>query len=250
MINFDIRNNILYNPRGMISFSNGVIKWSRHSFSDNNIYSYIYDIKKVVISRDHVLYKKNSKNEIYLELINDGKVHEYISDDFIYLSTACANSKYPAISRYVDEQDFIKFKNIAEVGVMFGNSSKYIIKNFNFDKIDLFEKEIFYKDIILKNISSLPNFNKCTIYWGDCRAVSTNNTIYDLIFFDPNHKYKMTFNDLYSIFIHFLPNINENTLVIFDDYDNEDVQKLVETVMQLKKFKARFLFNEKLVNLG
>ena len=217
--------------------------WGRVKIKNNSV---IHEIKNIY-TRDKIEIPFKNINQIIVHgghteqyhgrfyLHSENKIYQYPCIENLILFTALSIQDKPDISYFIDLDFCKKHSNtkIAEIGVKFGLSSHWMLKNMINCQIDLFEREPKVIDIIN---SQLQEYNdRYTLYFGDAQKslLNINNKIYDIVFFDSSHKYEIDI----QIFESLLPHIDENTLVIFDDYNITDVKKLVEYACKLKNFK-------------
>ena len=147
---------------------------------------------------------------------------EYTFEKNVELTDLCT---LPQIELFIS--DISNFKSIAEIGARYGSSSKWILERKNKDtNYDIYELNPNFIDII-KN--RLKGFNDYNLYQGDAsETLKTNNTIYDLVFFDCSHIYDIDI----KVFESLIPHINNETIIIFDDYYLDDIKKLVKVAKQ------------------
>jgi len=147
----------------------------------------------------------------------------------------------PSINKYI--KNIKKFNKIAEIGGRYGSSSIWILDNMNEDAyLDIYEVDKDYADIIKDR---LKDYNNYDLIYGDARETIKQDVIYDLIFFDCSHIFdidKVIFDKLKN-------NIDENTIIIFDDYFMPDVRKLVRYA--LKDYKStNIIYRQKFLTEG
>lgn len=217
--------------------------WGRVKLKNNSI---IHEIKNIY-TRDKIETIFNNINRIIVHgghteqyhgkyyLHSEDNIYQYNYIENLILFTSLSIQDKPDISYFIDLDFCKKHSNtkIAEIGVRFGLSSRWMLKNMVNCQIDLFEKEPKVIDIIN---SQLQEYNgRYTLYFGDAQEslLHIDDKIYDIVFFDASHNYEIDS----QIFENLLPHIDENTLIIFDDYNFTDVQKLVAKVTKLKNFK-------------
>ena len=155
--------------------------------------------------------------------INEGK--EYTYEKGIAISNICI---LPQLPKFLRAKKFSTYKHVAEIGVRYGSSSRFILDNFeNLSTLDLYEYNLNFIEIIKDR---LKDYSKYNLYEGDARdTLKTNSQIYDLVFFDCSHIYDIDI----EIFKQLIPHINKSTLLIFDDFYLADVKKLIAEVKQL-----------------
>lgn len=160
------------------------------------------------------------KNGVHF-FIDCSKTYQY--EENVELTTLCTK---PQINLYI--KDIKNYKSIAEIGVRYGSSSKYILdNNKNLDHLDLYEINENFINITKER---LKDYSGWKLYVGDAKnSLQSNDTYYDLVFFDCSHIYDIDI----EIFNSLLSHIDDNTVIVFDDYYVADVKHLVKDAQKL-----------------
>lgn len=146
----------------------------------------------------------------------------YQCDKGLRVNCSCIT---PSILKCPDLK-YTLYKNVAELGVRWGSSSKYILDNFsNLEHLTLFERKDSCCEVICKRLNQYHNW---TLFAGDA-AVSLHNLStavepFDFVFVDLSHK----FNIDKLVIDQLVPFVNTDTVIWFDDEQISDVIKLKE----------------------
>lgn len=202
------------------------------------------NIKTIVINNDyydmvsvegpHVIYRNS--NPIYIDHSSD-----YYYEKDLRITNNCLNQK---LSLYVNADELKNFSSIAEIGCRYGSSSSFLVNNCNKNaKVYLYEKVPQYCKLIVERLGEKANY---TIYEGDAsQTLKENNIYFDMVFFDCSHKKDIDESILKSLLNH----IDNNTLLIFDDYDKGDIKYLIDEFINTSFCKIRYKDDGKIVNV-
>lgn len=202
----------------------------------------------------------------------------------LYFRKSSFKKDIPSAKILFEQIEKYKPKNLLEVGVFQGVTSRNICEKlnlihqnqFNFFGIDIFEdsddllddkemtskhnkisnpmKHLLYNIIFKKNLNSLKSVkkllkkfgNNVILYKGlsDVMLPKINMSEIDFVFLDGGHSYKTVKNDLFLI----LKNIKKNKIIICDDYDqkNYGVKKAVDELTNVTEVKE---LNKRLVKI-
>ncbi len=193
--------------------NNNTIKTAIHSNYKNAI---IRKCDSISFDGPHIYIK----NGIHY-FIDSPKTYTY--EEGVELSTLCTK---PQINLYI--KNISDYKSIGEIGIRYGSSSKFILdNNNNLSTLDLYEIN---ENCIEIAKERLRDYSKWRIFEGDAEeTLKTNNTYYDLVFFDCSHIYEIDI----EIFKSLLAHIDDKTVIIFDDYYLDDVKHLVRDVQKM-----------------
>ena len=225
-------NGVIYLDHGDLAFKNGKI-YGRHDHTINHHDMHdaefcldINKVKKIIVNKSPYIIK-NFNNQYFL---GTEKCIDVSSLDSNIYHITCTNLKCK-ISNYFH---LLKENNIyVEIGVKFGGAAggilEYSKENDLNLSINLFEKDPNCCGFLRQRFNDDKNV---TIFEGDAsEEINKLNQKYDFVFFDAHHHYK----DDYPILQSLIPHLKEETILIFDDYNEiEDVQKLV------KEFKTQY----------
>ena len=181
----------------------------------------------VTVETEHVYIKDNISYFIPHRMT-------YYFEPNVQITNLCI---YPQISKYVNIEEISTYHSIAEIGVRYGSSAKWIIENSKeLEVFDLYECNSNYVEIIKQR---LLNYKTYSVYEGDASVtLGVNSHVYDLVFFDCSHVFDIDIRILNQL----KPHISSNTTLIFDDFYLPDVKRLVN---EAKKINCNMIYKVK-----
>ena len=191
-------------------------------------------INKIVIKDTCKSYIITYDNHI--EEINSNNISEYSYNDLLKsnikrITTLCLYPNKNVIN-YINKE----CKSYCEIGVRYGATTSYVLEYINKYKLDirlhLFEINKIYYDFLVKKYK---NINNCNIHFGDARETLKlyNDEKFDIVYFDACHLYNVDKQILDNLIKH----LNDKCTIIFDDYQMNDVKRLVDEFELKYKYK-------------
>lgn len=182
--------------------------------------------KKFVLNRNHIiiLYVNNEKQ---YRFGNTGT--EYDIDDFSCYEKAtfaCSGANgIQKVARIIKEHGLENF-TIAEIAGQYGSTSQLVIDQHKVKRYDIYD--FAHIDLLRQRFAKYDFVN---IIEGD--ALETLDTIdpiiYDVVFYDCSHSYDTDIKIVRKLLKH----IDSHSIVIFHDYDMDQVRKMIEEFCEM-----------------
>lgn len=183
-----------------------------------------------LLLNEYIDYTINIKNNHIIKINNEifdfgdennfYNLKELMEQYYYWTLSVSGSNPIKRVAQIINENKLDNY-TIAEISGQYGSTAQYNLNNTNINHYDIFELRPELCNLLRQRFSENNNVN---IIEGDVLKTLQNiDTKYDVIFYDCSHNYDIDI----KIVKEMLKNIHEKSIIIFHDYDMDEVRKMI-----------------------
>ena len=211
------------------------------------------DFEKIYLSlNEYIDYTINIKHNHILQINNETfdfgnetnfyNIKNLINKYDYWMLSISGSNPIQKVTQIINENNINNY-TIAEISGQYGSTAQYNLDNTKIKHYDIFEYKPELCNLLRKRFSKYNNVN---VIEGDAlETLNHINTKYDVIFYDCSHNYDIDIEIVKKM----LKNLHKKSIVIFHDYDMDDVRKMIFEFCNMVNCKIYALEQDKIHKL-